>query len=171
MDTCTNTVQRPDTSCTYCAALGGNVRTFSKRVGPRAKNSKYPMLTRDTCRSVDFTAWRVCPHTHIYIYTHIRSLVFEGRAESRLHTCSWYEYGFREQHERTGAVGKRSWPRVTRVCARRFARREPLSGQLVHTRVYIWLHTAGWMTAWLHWVAVNWEKLIVLRQMTDDRSF
>lgn len=33
------------------------------------------MLTRDTCRSVDFTAWRVCPHTHvythIYIYTHI----------------------------------------------------------------------------------------------------
>lgn len=71
MDTCTNTVQRPDTSCTYCAALGGNVQTFSKRVGPRAKNSKYPMLTRDTCRSVDFTAWRVCPHTHVYIYTHI----------------------------------------------------------------------------------------------------
>lgn len=70
MDTCTNTVQRPDTSCTYCAALGGNVRTFSKRVGPRAKNSKYPMLTRDTCRSVDFTAWRVCPHTHTYIYIH-----------------------------------------------------------------------------------------------------
>lgn len=87
--------------CTYCA-------TFSKRVRSRAKNPKYPMLTRDTCRSVDFTAWRVCPHTH----THTHIYVFEGISSS--YTCS-----IREQHEERmegGAVGKRSWRGVLHAC-------------------------------------------------------
>lgn len=125
------------------------------------------MLTRDTCRSVDFTAWRVCPYTHTYTSTFSK--------ESRLHTCSIRVPGATRTHGGRSESG-RGEACYTRVCTS-LARREPLSGQRVHIRAFIYgyIWPGGWVTAWLHWVARevarNWEKLIVLRQMAGDWVF
>lgn len=95
------------------------------------------MLTRDTCRSVDFTAWRVCPYTH----THTHIYVFEGISSSYV-----LDTGSGSNTNARGAVGKRSWRGVLHACVHVVgATWAAFRPACTYTRVYIRLHMAGWV--------------------------
>lgn len=110
------------------------------------------MLTRDTCRSVDFTAWRVCPYTHTHTHLRFRRNLVFIRAR----------YGFREQHERTGGGRKAVVARrVTRVCARRWRDVSRFQASVyIYARLYTVTYgrVGGWLRDCIGWLE-RWREI------------